>query len=984
MTATTDDTTHGTTGVRADDSAPRSRNGRAAARHRLSVLKDQAAAFDRAGLERMRTIADYLLAEVVVFGEEDPDSCLGATGTAGADDSTTTDSTGRAGSTPAGESEAPVDPTTRRVGRPRHASRQDLADWTGQVETITDVLERWEKAAATLDAAEKAAETAKTAHQAWLAAEATIEAVLAEETVCEERVAVAREAFKVTLAAHFVASTYVAGEAEYLSAVAATTVPTHAEAVCALTTVMTREADHASTAFGAWTYSFWVPAPGHDSGVTEEDLFERFGTDEDWADEEGPDEDLPGEDRDGRAGEDSDDVADQGSVDVRDGVGDSAAGDESDESGEDVEAGGVEWVPPASWGSFVRREAQRWWTGVSGTYLDLFTDPAPRLVEPLPQTIGEARAVLEDAESQRVQVLCRLGQIQDALDVAQETARDAERSRKEAEAAATAGPAAGARAFPHLHVSQSLVDWVKAHVDVVDLTHLAGQLRLTDRVCTSLAYSSLTLVHGLPRFFARAIAGEFSFSQVEAAGQMCKTLPAGVLREVDDYLAGRRAEVSLETFRKTVREMIATVQTPEDRAVKAHRSRNVRFQPNPDGSASLVFTADLERVFAWKRRLEATGVAILKSDTATFAEVPEGRRIADDRTLGALMFDLAEGAVPQTEVRTIPTADTGDLMDPTDGVTATIGDDTSGGAGVPGDSTDDSAGDSTGEDSGEDDAEDATEPEDTEAEECVRWVRVLMPATRDFLSQQAAVLVTVPALTLTGHGDLPGLLPDGSPVPAQMARRIAAGCTTWMRILTDPATGTPLDARARTYRVSRDVRVAVGARWQMCTAPGCTRRAYRCEIDHVEPFDLGDPCRGGLTVFGNLHPLCKRHHQAKTDRRCGVSTRVDGARVWEFEYQETFAVHPPDRPIDAAHAEAMRNLDTDPETGSEDGSGTSVSVDGTGVSTTPDEAPAGSAATTDTMTSSTDATTAWVDPWKCPQLDPDDPDAWGSSGPPPF
>ena len=50
----------------------------------------------------------------------------------------------------------------------------------------------------------------------------------------------------------------------------------------------------------------------------------------------------------------------------------------------------------------------------------------------------------------------------------------------------------------------------------------------------------------------------------------------------------------------------------------------------------------------------------------------------------------------------------------------------------------------------------------------------------------------VPYPTLIGLAELPGELDGFGPIPASVARRLAAG-GTWRRILTDPATGRVLD-----------------------------------------------------------------------------------------------------------------------------------------------------------------------------------------------
>ena len=86
-------------------------------------------------------------------------------------------------------------------------------------------------------------------------------------------------------------------------------------------------------------------------------------------------------------------------------------------------------------------------------------------------------------------------------------------------------------------------------------------------------------------------------------------------------------------------------------------------------------------------------------------------------------------------------------------------------------------------------------------------------------------------------------------------------------MLTDPTTGRVLDDTALTYEPDRATRIAVRGKWQTCTAPGCSRPAVECEIDHGIPFNHHQPELGGRTEPANLHPLCKRHHQAKTEGR---------------------------------------------------------------------------------------------------------------------
>jgi len=60
-------------------------------------------------------------------------------------------------------------------------------------------------------------------------------------------------------------------------------------------------------------------------------------------------------------------------------------------------------------------------------------------------------------------------------------------------------------------------------------------------------------------------------------------------------------------------------------------------------------------------------------------------------------------------------------------------------------------------------------------------------------SGKPAVAVTIPVLTLLGHGDEPAILDGYGPIDRDTAARLAGDATSWVRILTHPVTGTVLD-----------------------------------------------------------------------------------------------------------------------------------------------------------------------------------------------
>ncbi|MFC0676076.1 HNH endonuclease signature motif containing protein [Brachybacterium hainanense] len=122
------------------------------------------------------------------------------------------------------------------------------------------------------------------------------------------------------------------------------------------------------------------------------------------------------------------------------------------------------------------------------------------------------------------------------------------------------------------------------------------------------------------------------------------------------------------------------------------------------------------------------------------------------------------------------------------------------------------------------------------------------------------VTVTVPALTLLGETDAPGVLDGHVPVPADLARILAGGEETWYRVLTDPGNGAFLPLPATTYRPTARMLEHLRLRGPRCAVPSCHRLVTdAAECDHIQEY-----LTGGVTAVENLHLLCRHHHQQKT------------------------------------------------------------------------------------------------------------------------
>ncbi len=123
---------------------------------------------------------------------------------------------------------------------------------------------------------------------------------------------------------------------------------------------------------------------------------------------------------------------------------------------------------------------------------------------------------------------------------------------------------------------------------------------------------------------------------------------------------------------------------------------------------------------------------------------------------------------------------------------------------------------------------------------------------------RARVLVTVPVLTLMGLDEEPASLEGYGPIPADVARLIAAGAPSFTRLLTHPETGVVLSVGRDSYAVPAALRLWLRVRDETCRAVGCGRRAATSDVDHGH-----DWAKGGQTAGDNLAHLCRGDHTRK-------------------------------------------------------------------------------------------------------------------------
>jgi hypothetical protein len=100
-----------------------------------------------------------------------------------------------------------------------------------------------------------------------------------------------------------------------------------------------------------------------------------------------------------------------------------------------------------------------------------------------------------------------------------------------------------------------------------------------------------------------------------------------------------------------------------------------------------------------------------------------------------------------------------------------------------------------------------------------------------------------------------------------------------------------------------------------CRAPGCVRRAQRCDCDHVVPYPKGP------TSVDNTCCLCRRHHRLKTHAPgWSLSLARDGTATWTTPAGRTLRTDPAD------YRDTLREADGGPA-GDDPGNGPSAPDD---------------------------------------------------------
>ncbi|MDQ0575898.1 HNH endonuclease signature motif containing protein [Agromyces albus] len=149
------------------------------------------------------------------------------------------------------------------------------------------------------------------------------------------------------------------------------------------------------------------------------------------------------------------------------------------------------------------------------------------------------------------------------------------------------------------------------------------------------------------------------------------------------------------------------------------------------------------------------------------------------------------------------------------------------------------------------------------------------PEHGDLGAVRATVNLTIPVLTMLGHGDQPPVLDGYGPIDIETARRLTAHAPSFRPILTDPVTGAMLRYGRRARRIPADLAGWLQIRDGRCRFPGCEKRAAGCDIDHTRSWE-----HHGCSDHDNLAHLCRKHHRVKHRTSWQMRQGHDGAIRW--------------------------------------------------------------------------------------------------------
>ncbi|WP_344791809.1 HNH endonuclease signature motif containing protein [Gryllotalpicola daejeonensis] len=358
-------------------------------------------------------------------------------------------------------------------------------------------------------------------------------------------------------------------------------------------------------------------------------------------------------------------------------------------------------------------------------------------------------------------------------------------------------------------------------------TELAASLKISVRTAEQRLAEAWTLANELRATLAALEAGDISRAHAHEIITETAHLPSGSRVAAEAALLPWAKKLGLARFRKKAAQVLETLETESlrRRHERAFAKRHIELTPARDGMAHL------------DAYLELSDAARIKAGLENAAQ--EARAAGDARTGAQLEADFAVELLLDGQI-TIGSLDT-----------------------------------------------------QTDQARSTRDGKVSASPAREArtaaVKHRAAVTVDVliPAETLAGKNDQPGLIPGLGVIDPFRARELVALAPSLRRILTDPITSAILDFDRTTYRVPAELKRVLKLRDQHCRAPGCGAPPKYTELDHSIAY-----ARGGTTALTDLAHLCKNHHVLKHQAGWSLRQYLDGVLDWRAPSGRTYRTYP--------------------------------------------------------------------------------------------
>jgi hypothetical protein len=380
-------------------------------------------------------------------------------------------------------------------------------------------------------------------------------------------------------------------------------------------------------------------------------------------------------------------------------------------------------------------------------------------------------------------------------------------------------------------------------------------LHLARGTAAARLYLAERLLRVLPATFALWQAGRIDTAKARAIHDATVVLTDELAATVEAKVLARAPEQSLPQLRAALARVIISVDPTgaAERHRAARTDRRVCLGQEDDGMASLwalLSAPDATGAYEWLTRL-ARGLG------------PDDPRGIDARRADLMVALLTGQLVADADITL-----TDDAADDTAGTA--VGD-TTGSAPDDADAArDEAAGHDATPTRDDTTSDDTTGPSSTGTGTTGRHAISVRPVTPG----KPLIQIVMAHSTLIGADDQPAELVGEGPIPAGLAREIAADAV-WHRLVTDPLSGTVLDYGRTTYHPPAGLADHIRARDQHCRFPLCRRRAADAELDHIVAW-----ADGGETNAANLHALCRRHHTLKHHTGWRIEAHPNGRLTW--------------------------------------------------------------------------------------------------------